>query len=121
LRTHAQLEHVVTALSTINVDGSYVVPETIDIGGLSLTPAKNGLLPSMKQKSEILHFGYLTQWEIFRRVVFTNQVHCYDDPSIPTHLFMYPMFSTVDYGLVWLLIRGDVNQLCGQTPTDLRM
>jgi hypothetical protein len=44
LRTPAQLEHVVTAQSTINHDGSYVVPETIDIGGLSLAPAKQGLL-----------------------------------------------------------------------------
>jgi 8-oxo-dGTP pyrophosphatase MutT (NUDIX family) len=38
LRTHAQLEQDVTAQSTINPDGSYVVPETIDIGGLNLTP-----------------------------------------------------------------------------------
>ena len=44
LRTPAQLEQVVTALSTINPDGSYVVPETIDIGGLNLTPAQTGLL-----------------------------------------------------------------------------
>jgi 8-oxo-dGTP pyrophosphatase MutT (NUDIX family) len=40
LRTPAQLEHAVTAQSTINPDGSYVVPKTIDIGDLSLTPAK---------------------------------------------------------------------------------
>jgi hypothetical protein len=75
----------------------------------------------MKQKREILHFGYVTQWEIFCRVVFTNQVLCYDDPSIPRHFFMYPLFTVVDYGPVWLLIRGNINQLCGQTATDLRM
>jgi hypothetical protein len=40
LRTRANLEHAVTAQSTINPDGSYVVPTTIDIDGLSLTPAK---------------------------------------------------------------------------------
>jgi ADP-ribose pyrophosphatase YjhB (NUDIX family) len=57
LRTHAQLEHDVTSHSTINPDGSYVVPETIDIGGLTLTPAKTGLLLAMKHKSELLHFG----------------------------------------------------------------
>jgi hypothetical protein len=34
---------------------------------------------------------------------------------------MYPRFMLVDSGLVWLLIRGYINQLCGQTPTDLRM
>jgi ADP-ribose pyrophosphatase YjhB (NUDIX family) len=61
LRTPAQLELVVTAHSTINLDGSYVVPETIDIGGLSLTPAEVALLPALKRKHESLHFGYVTQ------------------------------------------------------------
>jgi 8-oxo-dGTP pyrophosphatase MutT (NUDIX family) len=51
LRTHAQLERALTALSTINPYGPYVVPETIEIGGLSLTPAKTGLLQSLKQKT----------------------------------------------------------------------
>jgi 8-oxo-dGTP pyrophosphatase MutT (NUDIX family) len=60
LRTPAELEHVVTAQSIINADGYYVVPETIDIGGLSLKPVKNGSLPSMKQKSELLYSGYVT-------------------------------------------------------------
>jgi ADP-ribose pyrophosphatase YjhB (NUDIX family) len=39
LRTPAQLEQAVTAQSTIYPDGSYVVPETLYIGGLNLTPA----------------------------------------------------------------------------------
>jgi hypothetical protein len=34
---------------------------------------------------------------------------------------MYPRFSSVDFGAVWLLIRGYINDMCGQTPTDLRM
>jgi ADP-ribose pyrophosphatase YjhB (NUDIX family) len=42
LRTPAQLEQAVTAQSTINPDGSYVVPETIDVGGLNLTPPRRG-------------------------------------------------------------------------------
>jgi ADP-ribose pyrophosphatase YjhB (NUDIX family) len=121
LRTPAQLEHVVTAQSTINADGCYVVPETIDIGGLSLKPVKNGLLPSMKQKRELLYFGYVTHWDTFRRVVFTNQVLCCDDPSIPRQFYMYPRFIAVDYGPVWLLIRGYINHLCGRTRTDLRI
>jgi ADP-ribose pyrophosphatase YjhB (NUDIX family) len=50
LRTLAQLDQVVTAQSTTNPDGSYVVPETIDVGGLNLTPVKTGLL----------HFAYVT-------------------------------------------------------------
>jgi ADP-ribose pyrophosphatase YjhB (NUDIX family) len=43
LRTPAKLEHVVTAESTINSDGSHVVPATIDIDGPFLTPAKHGV------------------------------------------------------------------------------
>jgi 8-oxo-dGTP pyrophosphatase MutT (NUDIX family) len=42
LRTPAQLEQAVRAQSTISPGGSYVVPETIDVGGLNLTPAKTG-------------------------------------------------------------------------------
>jgi hypothetical protein len=42
LRTHAQLEQAATAQWTIHADGSYVVPATIDIEGLSLTPSKHG-------------------------------------------------------------------------------
>jgi hypothetical protein len=34
LRTHAKVEQVVTALSTVHHDGSYVVPTTVDIGEL---------------------------------------------------------------------------------------
>jgi hypothetical protein len=34
---------------------------------------------------------------------------------------MYPRFNAVDSGPVWPLIRGYINQLYGQTPTDLRM
>jgi 8-oxo-dGTP pyrophosphatase MutT (NUDIX family) len=100
LRTHAQLEQVVTPQSTINPDGSYVIPETLDIGGLNLTPAKTGLLHAMKHKSELLHFGYVTQWETFRRAVYTSQTLFHDDTTIPRQFFMYPRFSSVDYGHV---------------------
>jgi hypothetical protein len=34
---------------------------------------------------------------------------------------MYPRFTSVDFGPVWLLIRGYINQSSGQTPIDLRM
>jgi hypothetical protein len=34
---------------------------------------------------------------------------------------MYSRFSTVDSGHVRLLIRGYINQMCGETPTDLRV
>jgi ADP-ribose pyrophosphatase YjhB (NUDIX family) len=118
LRTPAQLQQAVTSQSTINPDGSYVVPEIIDIGALNLTPAKTGLLTAM---SELLHFGYVTQWETFRRAMYTSHALFYDDTTIPRHFFKYSRFSSVDSGPVWLLIRGYINQLCGETPTDLRV
>jgi ADP-ribose pyrophosphatase YjhB (NUDIX family) len=120
-RTPAKLEQVVTTRSTINPDGSYIVPATIDIDGLSLTPAKHGLLPILKQTYESLRFGYVTQWETFRRVVYTHQVLCYEDTSLSRQFLFYSRFTYVDYGHVWVLIRGYINQLCDQTPTYLRM
>jgi ADP-ribose pyrophosphatase YjhB (NUDIX family) len=121
LRTPAQLEQAFTAQSTIDPDGSYVVPETLDTGGLNLTPAKTGLLPAMKHKSELLHFGYVTQWETFRCAIYTSHALFHDDTTIPRQFFMYPRFSSVDSCHVWLLIRGYINQLCGETPADLRV
>jgi 8-oxo-dGTP pyrophosphatase MutT (NUDIX family) len=83
LRTPAHVEQAVTAKSTINPDGTYVVPETINIDGLNLTPAKTGLLRAEKHKSELLHFGYVTQWEIFCRTVYSHSPVFQDDISIP--------------------------------------
>jgi ADP-ribose pyrophosphatase YjhB (NUDIX family) len=99
-RTPAQLEQAVTAQSTINPDGSYVVPETLDIGGLNLTPAKTRLLHAMKHKSELLHFGYVPHWETFRRAVYSSHALLHDDTTIPRQFFMYPRFSSVDFGHV---------------------
>jgi hypothetical protein len=82
----ANEEHVDVAVR--DPDGSYVVPETLDIGGPNLTPAKTGLLPAMKHKSELLHFGYVTQWETFRRAVYTSHALLYDDTTIPKQFFM---------------------------------
>jgi hypothetical protein len=79
---------------------SVIVPETLDIGGLNLTPAKTGLLPAMKHKSELLHCDYVTQSETFRRAVYTSHALFYDDTTIPRQFFMYPRFSTVDFGPV---------------------
>jgi hypothetical protein len=121
LRTLAQLEQVVTAQSTFSPDGSYVVPATINIDGLSLTLAKHGLLPALKHKYELLHFGFVTQLETFRPAFYTHQVLCHDDTALPRQFLFYSRFTSVDSCHVWLLIRGYINQLCGQPPTDLRM
>jgi ADP-ribose pyrophosphatase YjhB (NUDIX family) len=109
LRTLAQVEQVVTAQSTINPDGTYVVPESINIDGLNLTPAKTGLLRDEKHKSELLHFGYVTPWETFCRAVYSHSPVFQDDTCIQRQFFMFSRFTTVDSGPVWLLIRGHIN------------
>jgi hypothetical protein len=67
IRTPARLVEVVTTQSTINHDGTYVIPTTIDIiDGLSLTQAKSGRLTDVIRKFELLHFGCVAQWKTFR-------------------------------------------------------
>jgi ADP-ribose pyrophosphatase YjhB (NUDIX family) len=121
LRTPGHVEQAVTAQSTINPDGTYVVPESINIDGLNLMPAKTGLLRAEKHKSELLHFDYVTQWETFCRAVYSHSPVFQDDTTIPRQFFMFSRFTSVDSGHVWLLIRGHFNQMSGETPTDLRM
>jgi hypothetical protein len=75
----------------------------------------------VKHKSELLHFGYATQWETFRRAIYSHNPGFHEDTTIPRQFFLLPRFSTVDTGHVWLLIRGHINKLCGETPTDLRV
>jgi ADP-ribose pyrophosphatase YjhB (NUDIX family) len=105
LRTPTQIEQDVTTQSTVSPDGTYVVPETINIDGLNLTPAETGLLRAEKQKSELLHFGYVTPWETFCRAVYSHSPVFQDDTSIPRQFHMHSRFTTVDSGDVWLLIR----------------
>jgi hypothetical protein len=88
LRTPTKFEQVVTAQSTVNPYGSYVVPSAIDIDVLSLTPAKHGLLSALTRKYELLHFGYVTQWETFRRLAFTHHVLCHEDASLPKQILL---------------------------------
>jgi ADP-ribose pyrophosphatase YjhB (NUDIX family) len=121
LRTPAQVEQAVLAQSTVNPDGTYVVPEKINIDGLTLTPAQKGLIRAEKHKSELLHFGYVTQWEPFCRAVYQHIPVMQDDTSIPRQFHMHSRFTTVDFGPVRLLIRGHINRLAGEGPTNLRV
>jgi hypothetical protein len=59
LRIPSKVEQVVSAQSPVHPYGSYVVPTTIDIDGLSRTSSKIGLLKDAKRKDELLHFGYV--------------------------------------------------------------
>jgi hypothetical protein len=104
IRTHAKLVQVVTAHSTNNPYAIYVDSATIDIVGLSLTPTKIGLLLAIIRKFELLHFGYVAQWETFRRAVTTHQLLCHEDTFLPRQFMFYSRFSSVDSSHVWMLI-----------------
>jgi ADP-ribose pyrophosphatase YjhB (NUDIX family) len=121
LRTLATISQVVTSQSTTNPYGSYVVPSAIDIDGLTLAPSKHGLLHETQRKLEMLHFGYVAQREAFRGAVISEQLFAYDDTSLPRQLFFFTQFTAADYGPLWMLIKGYVNELCRETPTYLRM
>jgi hypothetical protein len=51
----------------------------------------------------------------------TNQLLCHEDTSLPMQHLFSARFSIVDNGHVWMLIRGHINRLYCETPTDLRM
>jgi hypothetical protein len=104
LRTPPKFSQAVTAQSAINPDGSYVVPSTIDIDGLTLTPSKTGLLTESQRKFEILHFGRVTQWEAFRGVVISKQLFPHDYTSLPRMFFFFTRFTTArggDLKMLW--------------------
>jgi hypothetical protein len=53
--------------------------------------------------------------------VISKQLFALDDTSSPRQLFFFTRFTAADFGLVWMLIQGYINQMCGETQTDLRM
>jgi hypothetical protein len=65
----------------------------------------------------------VTQWETFYRRALraTNKLLCHEDMSFLREFLFYSRFSNVDSCLVWMLIIGYINQLRGETATDLRM
>jgi ADP-ribose pyrophosphatase YjhB (NUDIX family) len=121
LRTPAKVSQDATTQSTISPNGTYVVPKSIDIDGLSLTPSKTELLPHAQRRFQLLHFGYVTQLEAFRGVVISKQMFSNEDTSLPRLLLLWPRFTHGDSGFVRMLIKRYIYLLCGETPTDLRM
>jgi hypothetical protein len=97
-RTPTKVEHAVTAQSTVHHDGSYVESATVDIDGLSLTPAKICLLKEAKRKHEFLHFDYVAWWESFRAVVISRQLFLNQNTSLPMHIFFFSRFTFGDWG-----------------------
>jgi 8-oxo-dGTP pyrophosphatase MutT (NUDIX family) len=111
LRIPAKVSQAVTAQSTINHIGTYVVPSNVEIDGLTLTPSKILLLKETLRKFERLHFGYVAHWEAFRDVLIYRHVFAHDDTWLPRQLFFFTRFTVVDFGIVWMLIKGYINQL----------
>jgi hypothetical protein len=96
LRTPIKVEHAVIAQSTVHLASSYVVPATIDIDGLSLTPDKTRLAKKTYRKFELLHFGYMAQWEYLRGDVISR----HKDSSKPRQFFLYPRSTSPDCGRI---------------------
>jgi hypothetical protein len=45
----------------------------------------------------------------------SRELLLHEDSSLPRHLCFHPHVATVDYGHVWMLIKGYIYQLCGET------
>jgi hypothetical protein len=69
----------------------------------------------------LLHFGYVIQWEAFRGVVIYKQLFAHDRTSLARQLFFFTRFTTADSRHLWMLIKGYINKVCGETPSNLRM
>jgi hypothetical protein len=91
----------VTTQVTINHDVTYVILAITDIDGPSLTPTKSGRPPHAIRMFELLHFGYVAQWEIFHRAVFTTKYFVmrtrqYRDNFFSIFVFRQSTMSCVD-------------------------
>jgi hypothetical protein len=53
--------------------------------------------------------------------VISRQLFLHQDTSLPKQLFVVPQFIDAECGPMWMLIKGYINQLCDEMPTDLRM
>jgi hypothetical protein len=115
------VKHYVISHSTVQADGSYVVPATIAMDGLPITPVVTSNVRTARVKYELLLFGFVAQRQHFRDPVLSRQIFLHRDNSLPREAFFQPRFITVDSRHVKMLIRGYVNQLCDETRMDLRM
>jgi hypothetical protein len=53
--------------------------------------------------------------------VISKHLFAHDDTSLPRQLFFFTSLTAAISGHAWMLIKGYFNQLCGETPIDLRM
>jgi hypothetical protein len=58
----------------------------------------------------------------FGTYVLSRQTYAHQNTSLPVQLFFKPRSLFVDFDHVWmLLIKDNINQLSGETPSDSRM
>jgi hypothetical protein len=120
--TPLKIGQAVTAQPTIHLDGTYVVPATIDIDGHSLTRSTTRLLREAQRKHGLSHFDCVAQLESFRAAAISRQLFFHQKTSLPQfNSFSIPRFTVSDCGAMWMLIKGYINHLCGAAHTDLRM
>jgi hypothetical protein len=53
--------------------------------------------------------------------VSSKHMFSHDDTKLPRQPFFKPRLRAVDFGPLWMFLKGYINQLCGETPTDLHM
>jgi hypothetical protein len=69
------------------------------------TPSKVGLVKETQFTYELLHFGYVGQWESFRGALTSRQLFLHEDTSLPKQLFVFPRFIAIDSGHLWMSIK----------------
>jgi hypothetical protein len=53
--------------------------------------------------------------------VSSKHIFSHDDTSLPRQLFFFTRFTAANSNQMWMSIKGYINQLRGETPTNLRM
>jgi hypothetical protein len=56
------VDQAIVSQSNIQHDDSYVIPATIALNGLTMTPVVTGAVKATQMKYELLHHGSVAQW-----------------------------------------------------------
>jgi hypothetical protein len=77
----------------VRYDGSYGVPASIAMNGLTLTPFVIGDVKATHPKYKLLHFGFEPQWQNFRSLLISRQIVLHCDTPLPEEL-KFKLFTT---------------------------
>jgi hypothetical protein len=105
LRTLTNVEQVVTPSRLLIVMVLTSFQNRLTLRVFRLRRLRLGYFLQYIRKFKLLHFGYVAQWETFRRAVTTNRLLCHDNTSLPRQFLFYYRFSTNGFGHVWMFIR----------------